>query len=183
MDSKSYFDFVQAVLEDEAVAALLTPEDQRGLFDGVISQSEFHIRNACELKRRYLTQEEQQAEQAAKEAAEAEKRRQEHLNKIQEIETYYANFNDDTFGFAVKYLNKYRQYDDGYSVAGQVVRDRLEQLLQRIGHTMCIEEAKHFLGVCGDLICCGALGWSELQAYISRIKEVKRNDSGNDPSE
>ena len=52
--------------------ALLIPEDQRGLFDAVIAQSKLSVWDANELKQRYLTPQEQQAEQDAKETAEAE---------------------------------------------------------------------------------------------------------------
>lgn len=176
-----YFHFAQAVLEDEQVAALLLPEDQRGIFDVLISQSKLSAYDANQLKRRYLTPEEQQAEQETKEAAEAEKKRQEHLKMVQDIEACYAETNNGTFSSVIKYLNKYRYYDDKETVAHRVVYDNLEQLLQNTGYALSCEEADHFLDVCGELIHSGALGWTTFQSYISKIKEVKCDDPDGDP--
>lgn len=69
---KSYLNFVIAVLKNEDVAALLSLESRRGIFNVVISQSKLSAYDAAQLKQRYLTPEEQQAEQKAKEAAAAE---------------------------------------------------------------------------------------------------------------
>lgn len=109
---KSYLDFAIAVLKDETAAALFSPEDRRGLFDAVISQSKLSSYDASQLKQRYLTPEEQQVEQAAKEAAAEEEKRQEHLKLVQGIEDCYADINDGTFGSVIKFLNKYRYYSD-----------------------------------------------------------------------
>lgn len=180
---KSYLDFALSVLKDEQVAALLLPEDQRGIFDVLISQSKLSTYDADQLKRRYLTPEEQQAEQEANEAAEAERKRQEHLKMVQEIETCYGETNNGTFESVAKYLNQYRCYDDKEAVARRVVCDGLNELLQNNGYALSFKEAALFLGVCRDLIRGGILGWTELQSYISKIEEVKCDDPDGDPTE
>lgn len=180
---KRCLDFVIALLKDEGAAALLTPEYQRGLFDAVIAQSKLSVWDANELKQRYLTPEEQQADQAAKEAAEAEKKRQEHLNMIQSIEACYADSNNGTFGAVLKYLDKYRYYNDREAIAHRVVRDGLEPLLIGTGYALAPAEAERFLIVCRELFRTGALAWAELQSYILKVKEVEPDDPDEDPGE
>lgn len=180
---KSYLDFAIAVLKDENAATLLSPEDRRGLFDAVISQSKLSSYDASQLKQRYLTPEERQAEQAAKEAAAEEEKRQEHLKLVQGIEDCYADVNDGTFGSVIKFLNKYRYYSDREKIAHRVARDGLGQLLQTNEAALGPKEAGRFLDVCGELVGSGTLDWVELQSYILRIKEVKRDDPDSDPDE
>lgn len=178
-----YLDFAMAVLMDEAAAALLTPEDQRKLFDVVIAQSKLSFWDAKMLKQRYLTPEEQQAEQEAKEAAAAEKERQEHLKMVQDIEADFASTNDGTFKIVLKYLDRYQYYTKKEAVARRVVNDELEQLLRHNEYVLARDEAERFLIVCRELFHGGTLGWAELQSYILKVKEVKRDDSDSDPDE
>lgn len=178
-----YLDFVIVVLKDEAVSALLSPEDRRGMFDAVISQSKLSSYDASQLKQRYLTPEEQQAEQVAKEAARAEKERQKRLNMIRDIESCYADSNDGTFGFVMKYLDKYRYYSDQKPIAHCTVRDGLEQLLHDNGYALVPDEANRFLIVCRELFHSSTLSWAELQSYILKVEEVKCDDPDSDPDE
>lgn len=180
---KSYLNFVIAVLKTEDVAALLSPEDQRGIFDVVISRSKLSAYDAGQLKQRYLTPEEQQAEQAAQKAAAEEEKRQEHLKLVQDIEDCYADSSNGTFEAVIKFLNKYRYYSDREKIAHRVARDGLGQLLQTNGAALGLKEAGRFLDVCGELVGSGTLDWVELQSYILRIKEVKRDDPDSDPDE
>lgn len=180
---KSYLDFAIAMLKDENAAALLSPEDQRGIFDVVISRSKLPAYVASQLKQRYLTPEEQQAEQTAKKAAAEEEKRQEHLKLVQGIEDCYADSSNGTFEAVIKFLNKYRYYSDREKIAHRVVRDGLGQLLQTNGAALAPKEAGRFLDVCGELVGSGTLGWAELQSYILKVKEVKRDDPDSDPDE
>ena len=180
---KSYLDFAIAVLKDENAAALLSPEDRRGLFDAVISQSKLSSYDASQLKQRYLTPEERQAEQEAKEAERAERERQKRLTAIREVEDYYANSNDGTFGFVMRYLDKYRYNDDQRPIAYCTVRDRLEQLLYDNEYVLSAVETNRFLVVCRELFSSGTIDWAELQSYILKVKEVKCDDPDSDPDE
>ena len=178
---KSYLDFAIAVLKDENAAALLSPEDQRGIFDVVISRSKLSAYDAGQLKQRYLTPEEQQAEQMAKEAAAEEEKRQEHLKLVQGIEDCYADSNNGTFEAVIKFLNKYRYYSDREKIAHRVVRDGLGLLLQTNEAVLAPKEAGRFLNVCGELVGSGTLDWAELQSYILKVKEVKCDDPDSNP--
>lgn len=171
------------MLKDENAAALLSSEDQRGIFDVVISRSKLSAYDAGQLKQRYLTPEEQQAEQTAKEAAAEEEKRQEHLKLVQGIEDCYADSNNGTFEAVIKFLNKYRYYSDREKIAHRVVRDGLGLLLQTNEAVLAPKEAGRFLNVCGELVGSGTLGWAELQSYILKVKEVKCDDPDSDPDE
>lgn len=183
MKPRRYLDFALTVLKDEQVAALLSPEDRRGIFDVLITQSKLSAYDANQLKQRYLTPEEQQAEQEAKEAAEAERKRQEHLEMVQEIETCYAETNNGTFESIARYLNKYRYYNSKEAAAHRVVCDGMEELLQNSGYVLSSKEADRFLAICRELIRGGTLDWTEYQSYISKIKEVERDDPDGNPDQ
>lgn len=180
---KSYLNFAIAVLKDETAAALLFPEDQRGLFDAAISQSKLSALDASQLKQRYLTPEEQRAEQEAKEAAAAEKKRQSYVKMVQDVKTKYDDLDDGTFKTVLKYLSQYRACGDQQVVARRTVRDGLEQLLLGSGYALVPQEADRFLAVCRELFCGGVLSWAELQSYILKVKEVKCDDPDSDPDE
>lgn len=180
---KSYLGFAIAVLKDENAAALLSSEDQRGIFDVVISRSKLSAYDAGQLKQRYLTPEEQQAEQTAKEAAAEEEKRQEHLKLVQGIEDCYDDSNNGTFEAVIKFLNKYRYYSDREKIAHRVVRDGLGLLLQTNEAVLAPKEAGRFLNVCGELVGSGTLDWAELQSYILKVKEVKCDDPDSNPDE
>lgn len=178
-----YLNFAIAVLKDKDVSALLSPEDQRGMFDAVISQSKLASSDASQLKQRYLTPEEQQTDREAKEAAKAEAERQNRLNMIRDVESCYADSNDGTFGFVMNYLDKYRHYSGQKPFAHCTVRDGLEQLLHDNGFALSPDEANRFLSVCRELFHSGTLSWAELQSYILKVKEVKCDDPDGDPNE
>lgn len=173
---KQYPLFIQAVLEDEAAAALLSAEDRRGLFDLVIGQSELSRHDAARLKQRYQTPEEQMAEQVAAEMAKAEEKRQEHLELVQSIETDYQNTADGTMKSVHRFLDHYRYYKERSEIAARVAHDGLEPLLQGKGYLLDRSEADWFLRVCGNLLSLGAMDWAEVQTRISTIKEAAPND-------
>lgn len=181
MNPEKYLNFVLAVLKDEQVAALLSSEDQRGIFDALISNPKLSTYDADQLKRCYLTPEEQQAEQKAREAAKAARKQQEHLKMVQDIESSYADTNIGTFEQVIKFLKKYFYPAETVAAAHHVVCNGLEQILQNKGYTLSPEEANHFLDVCGNLIQGGTLGWTEFQSHISKIKEVRHDDSDGVP--
>ena len=102
---------------------------------------------------------------------------------IQSIEACYADSNNGTFGAVLKYLDKYRYYNDREAIAHRVVRDGLEPLLIGTGYALAPAEAERFLIVCRELFRTGALAWAELQSYILKVKEVEPDDPDEDPGE
>lgn len=104
------------------------------------------------------------------------------MKMVQDIEANFASSNNGTFGSILEYLDQYRYYPQTEAVARRVVRGELEQLLQHNEYVLAHEEAEQFLIVCRKLFCGGVLGWTELQSYISKVKEANLNDPGNDPA-
>lgn len=83
----------------------------------------------------------------------------------------------------IKFLNKYRYYNDREKIAHRVVRDGLGLLLQTNEAVLAPKEAGRFLNVCGELVGSGTLDWAELQSYILKVKEVKCDDPDSNPDE
>jgi len=81
-----YLPFAAAILEDKAVAGLFPMEEQCALFAAIIRQPGLVQGFADELKRRYLSEAELQAERDAKAAAEQEAAHQKELSEIQKIQ-------------------------------------------------------------------------------------------------
>lgn len=176
-EPERYIAFAQTLLENENTAALLPLEEQRRLFELVIGQSRLSEHDASRLKQRYQTSEEQAAEQAAREAARAEKQRQEQAKLVQSIQADYTETNSGTFSSVVKFLERYHSYNGGDKIAARVVCDDLEHLLQSKGYVLTQDEAGRFLHICGKLIRCGVMDWTETQSHISKIKEALPDDS------
>lgn len=63
------------------------------------------------------------------------------------------------------------------------MRDGLGLLLETNEAVLTPKEAGCFLNVCGELVGSGTLDWAELQSYILKVKEVKRDDPDSNSDE
>lgn len=174
-EPERYLLFVLALLENEKAAALLSMEDRRGLYELVIGQKEIPDYTVRELKRLYQTPEEQKMEQEAREAAQAEKKRQEHLELIRSIETDYTDTEDGTVKSVQKFLDRHRYYGERSEIAVRVAHKGLEPLLRGKDYMLDRNEADCFLRICGKLVSLDIMDWTEVQSYIMKIKEVVPN--------
>lgn len=179
---EQYLLFARAVLLDKSIAALLSPEERRGLFELVICDANIPQYTVSKLKQLYQTPEEQQAEQAVKDAKKAEEKRQKHMELVQEITEYYTHNRNGSFHFARKFLYKYDYTQEQTEIALSVVYKDLEPLLKSKGYILAQNETEDFLRVCGNLLCNGTMDWPEFQSCILKIKEVLPNDSDCDPA-
>lgn len=161
-----YLDFLTAVLKDENTSALLAPEDRRRVFDVVITQPKLSTYDAAQLKQRYFTSEELQADQDAKKAAAEERKRQEHLKLVQSIEGNFSGMYDGKVETVAKFLSQYRFYDDREEIARRVASDKLDQLLKDTYYIFTPKEMGCFLRICGNLIEGNALSWEKFQSCI-----------------
>ena len=105
---EKYMELVTAILRDEAVAGLFSAGEQREFFDLVAKQPGTHQGILSELKRRYLTEAEQQAERDAEAAARRASELRQREEMVQGIRDKYAELLDGTFASVVKFLDEYR---------------------------------------------------------------------------
>lgn len=172
-----YLELPVAILRDEFAAGLFTAEEQRELFDLAAENPGTHQGILNELKRRYLTKDELQARRDAEAAArvEAEQRQREAL--AQEIRDKYAELLDGTFQSAVKFLDEYKYYRDKRPIACRVLREHLDGLLEALDYALDSREATRFLYVCDKLVQEKAMGFSEAQSCIMKVKERDAHDT------
>lgn len=174
---EKYLELVAAILRDELAAGLFPVEEQRALFGLLAKQPGIHTGVLNELKRRYLTEDELQAERDAEAAArrEAEQRQKEAL--AQEIRDKYAELLDGTFTSAVKFLDEYKYYRDKRPIACRVLRERLDGLLESRNYELDGQEAVRFLYICDKLVREKAMGFNEAKSYITKVKECDAHDA------
>lgn len=174
---EKYLELPIAILRDEAAAALFSAGEQREMFDLVAKQPGTHRGILNELKRRYLTEDELQAERDAEAAArqQVEQRQREAL--VQEIRDKYAELLDGTLQSAVKFLDEYKYYRDKRPIACRVLREHLDGLLEARDYVLDSREAARFLYICNKLVREKAMGFAEAQNYITNVKERDEHDA------
>ena len=178
---EKYLELITAILRDEFAAGLFTAEEQRELFDLLAKQPGVHAGILGELKRRYLTEDELQAEREAEAAARqaSEQRQKEEL--VRGIRDRYAELSDGGFQSVIRFLDEYKYYRDKRSIACRIVREKLDGLLESIDYKLDGQEAARFLYVCNKLVREKAMGFSEAQNYINQIKERDEHDTDDQP--
>lgn len=178
---EQYHRLVVAILRDEFTAGLFSVEEQRKLFDQAVQCSDMPRALLDELKRRYLTAEEQQAEQEAEATARQENERRQHEELIQNIRDKYAEISDGTFASVLKFLDEYRYYRDKQSIACRVAREGLDELLESQCYELDGPEAARLLSVCAKLVHGKAMGFTEARSYIMNVKERAKHDTDHLP--
>ena len=114
---------VVAILRDEFAPSLLSPAEQRALFDLAADRMQLQGWVVQALKSKYLTEEEQRADQAAlavQEQEEAERKRQESLRALRDE---YACA--ESMKAVLKYLENYRYYREKQAQACRIVSEGL----------------------------------------------------------
>ncbi len=180
-ETDNYTSFVKAVLLDKFAPGLLSAEEQRALFDLVISMKDLDPSEVRALKLRYLTPEEQQAERDAEIQVKMEKERQYEQERIQRIREEFAE-KSSSFGDIHKYLEGYRYENANRRTACEIVAENMDALLKSRGYILAQKDIGDFLKVCGTMFSHQALDLIRAQNYIANIKEGLENDAnkGND---
>ncbi len=175
-EPEKYLKFALLVLRDKDAAHLLSPSEQRTLFDQLITQKNLIGYHGNYLKQQYLTSEELEAEHEAEAAAKLEMERQAQAVRESEIRTRFQDM-EHTFPKIFKFLDRNIYSLQYEQIACTVVREQLDALLSAAGYGLDREGMGGFLKVCGKLIENGALQIGEMQDYIKLLKEEVSNDN------
>lgn len=173
---EKYLALIAAILRDDAVAGLFSPKEQRKLFDLIARQPDTSQSILNELRRRYLTEPEQQAEREAEAAARRASELRQQEETVQGIRKEYGELLDGTFASVVKFLDGYKYYRDKRPIACRIVREDLDRLLESWDHELDSQEAVRFLYVCGKLVREGSMTFAEARSCINQIKERAEHD-------
>ena len=178
-EPEKYLKFALLVLTDKEAAHLLSPSEQRTLFDQLIGQKDLVGHRAEYLKQRYLTPDELAAEHEAEAAAKLEMERQAQAVRESEIRARFQDM-EHTFPKILKFLDRNIYSLQYEQIACTVVREQLDALLSAAGYCLDRGGMGSFLKVCGKLVENDALKISEIQDYIKLLKEDKTNDNNCD---
>ena len=171
----AYISFICILLQDKTASGLIPQSTLRTLFDLVIDDAGLNYHEVAHLKEQYWTPEELQAEAAGKEAAAMKKMQERKIKLYQDMQNQYSNETDGTLATLYKFLTKQRYNDEEETFAEQIVCDNLPQLLCKKEFTLDTREANQFLQLCTILVCKERMHFTEVQNYISQIKEVAIN--------
>ena len=166
-----YLNFVVGVLRDESVADLFTMDEQRALLQVAMGNPKVPHWVMAELKRRYLTEAELQAERDAEAAARLEAERQKDAELMQIIAGRYAESVNGTLTSVQEYLRKHRYNQKECQYACRVVHDHMDDILCAANYELSREDAARFLSICAILANNGAMGYGDAQSIISKVKE------------
>lgn len=172
--TSDYVDFVVCVLLDEFASSLIPLNELREMYDLIVTNaiSELKDHEARELKNKFLTEAELQAEA---EAENLRKQEQERLRKEAERQSIYDKFEelfDSTYQSVFKFLGEYRSsWGDQREIAHKLVSDSFTRIYQAAGTALTGEELSHFFKVCSVLTSTNTLRLALIKPYIQTIEE------------
>ncbi|MEY8312879.1 hypothetical protein AALA61_13010 [Oscillospiraceae bacterium 42-9] len=173
-EPEKYPGLVVAILRDGFAPGLLSPAEQRALFDLAAGRMQLQGWVVQALKSKYLTEEEQRAGQAAlavQEQEEAERKRQESLRALRDE---YACA--ESMKAVLKYLENYRYYREKQAQACRIVSEGLPGRLDAAAYCLEPGEQTALLSVYALLLNHRTMAWTEIQGEIQKIKEECEND-------
>lgn len=175
---EQYISLVIAILRDDFASGLFSEQDQRELFTLVSKQPNISKYILDEIKRRYMTEDELQADRDAEAAAKLEGEQRQQAALVQSIREHYESLVTNSFFPIIKFLDEFRYHTQKHPIACRIAREGLDELLNAQHYELTGEEANKFLLVCAKLVKHKAMCFSEVQTYISRIKECAEGVTG-----
>ena len=173
---EQYPSLVIGILRSESVAGLFTHDDQRAMFQAILGNPKAPQTVIGELKHRYLTQAEQQAEKDAAEAARKEAERRGEADLLRSVTDSYEASVNGTFASVHEFLDKYRYHWRERPFACRIVQEHLDEILSNMNYELDGKDAVRFLRICATLADNDAMSYSEAQNIISKVKERAGND-------
>lgn len=170
-----YPGLVVLVLRGEFAAELFPQEERLALFNLVIAHKDLVRSCEQELKRRYMTEAELQAERDAQEAARLEEERRKQMAEAQTIRDELKNA-EGSFADILQVLGSYRYYRDKQRTACRIAAEMLPNTLEGQRYQLNGDELAPFLRICAALADTGDLSLAAVQEYITKIKECEMDD-------
>jgi len=173
---EDYMLLMTAILQEKFAAGMFTPEEQRKLFDLTAQRPDISRDTLNTLKHRYLSEAELQVEKEAQDAARRDAEQQRQAALVRGIRERYGEMSG-SFSEVTKFLEEYRYHWDKLPIACRIVREGLDGLLSSKNYELDGQEAARLLSVCGKLVKQKAMGFTEAQNYILKIKECAEHDT------
>ena len=175
----AYISFICNILQNKIAKAILPKNELRSLFNLVLSHNELERYEVSVLKQYYWTQEELQEEESSKKLA-AQKAEQERQAQVkQQVQDQYKSNTDGTLEKLYQFMKSYQRNVEAGRFAYQIAWEELEHLLAIRDFALEPREAKYLLCICTTLIQDNIANFTEVQTYISKVKEVAAHDAEN----
>ena len=164
-----YPSLIAEILENEEVSTLFPYETLRPLFDLIVKNPAYVQGSMQALKRRYLTEEEQQRENEAQKAREQELEQQRRIALVDAVQKKFLNTLDGTMASLLTFLDGYKYESAKQETANTIVGNYLRSPV--INHSMDDDECVCLLKLCARLVEKKELCFAEAQKLILAIKE------------
>lgn len=170
-----YPGLVVLILRDEFASGLLPQEERLALFNLVMANKDLVRSCEQELKRRYMTEAELQAEKDAREAARLEEERRKQMAEAQGIRDELKSA-EGSFSALLQVLGGYRYYRDKQRTVCRIAAEMLPDILEGRGYQLNGDELAPFLKICAALMDTGNLSLAAVQGYITNLRECEMDD-------
>ncbi|RKI66743.1 hypothetical protein D7V91_11615 [bacterium 1xD42-67] len=175
----AYISFICKLLQNETAKALLPKPELRNLFNLVLSHNKLEQYEVSSLKRCYWTQEELQAEEETKKLAAQKAEQERQVQLKQKIQDQYESDTDGSLEKLYQFVGNWRRTTEESLIVYQIAWEKLAYLLTERDYILESREAEYLLRICTILIQNNVANFTEVQTYISKIKEVAAHDAGN----
>jgi hypothetical protein len=184
-----YIEFAVLMLTDPFMETLFPKEELRRIYDMIRNMDIDAVKqNTNELKRKFLSEAELQAEKDAEEIREQEQKKKYREQQIQSLKNELNDTYNGTFESILKYLDahkhSWKNEDDAMTIAAQY----LDTVFEEKDYILNKEEISQFLIISGKLMKKGYLDFDTFENHILAIREdkeyVKNNrtpESDSDP--
>jgi len=174
--AEKYTEFAVHMIIDSFVSTLFPHNELREIYDRVYELDIKVVQeNIQELKNRYMTEAERQAEKDAETARKSEEKRLEHERQIQNLKDGFTAVYDGSFKSLLKFLDNYRYEHQNQKEAIKMAVEYLYITLSGKNHVLPKEELGRFLQLSGRLLKDGHIDFDTLKEHISMIKEEPEN--------
>lgn len=176
-EPQQYLPFIVGILADSDNEALFSADELKALFELVIGDSDLTGNASFDLKKRFWTPEEQEAEHEKKLAAEREKKEQAQRAFEARVLSEYRAASDGSIQSIMDTLDNQAKYRrDVAKVLYPAALVDARKYLAKTGCLLDCNSAKALLNLLSTLVNASVLSFSEAQEMIIMVKEVLLNE-------
>ena len=173
--ANGYSQFAALMLADDFISSLYPHDELRSIYN-IVKDTDCDFIKSWEsysLKKKYLTEDELQAESDAKEAQEKERKRIENENLIQSLKDKLISIYDGSFASLHTFLDKRENSWQNKKEALTVAAEFFVPTLTEKEYALCNEEISHFLNIATKLFKSDMLTFDCFKNHISKVVEIK----------
>jgi hypothetical protein len=172
--AEKYIEFALCTLLNDFTYALLPQNELRRIYDILIATGNPMVKeNLDNLKKRFLTEAENEAEKNAKIQEEEKKKQDEIQRRINALNDKMKTSFDGSFKSILKFMDGNRYEVDSVDIVCKIAIEYLSIALTKNNNRVGSNDFGYFLQFCGNLLRKGLLLFEDAKKYISLIEEAE----------